>query len=119
MECATVTLPSGGKTRTWKSVQWACRFGDSKDEDRWRRPEGQECNADRDGELSPGVSLSTIFLSKGGEIKTKLRGRPRGRVVKFARSASAAQGFSSSDPGCGHGSAHLGHAEAVSHMPQL
>ena len=46
-------------------------------------------------------------------------GRPRGRVVKFARSAAVAQSFAGSDPGCGHGTAHLGHAEAASHMPQL
>ena len=39
-------------------------------------------------------------------------GRLRGRVVKFARSAAAAQG---SDPGCGHGTAR----QATSHIPQL
>ena len=33
-------------------------------------------------------------------------GQPHGQVVKFARSASAAWGFSSSDPGLGHGTAH-------------
>ena len=32
-----------------------------------------------------------------------LRGWPCGRVVNFARSASVAQGFASSDPECGHG----------------
>ena len=32
-------------------------------------------------------------------------GRPGGQVVKFACSASAAQGFACSDPGCGHGTA--------------
>ena len=31
------------------------------------------------------------------------RGRPRGQVVKFAHSASAAQGFACSDPGRGCG----------------
>ena len=31
------------------------------------------------------------------------RGWPRGRVVKFACSALAAQGFAGSDPGRGHG----------------
>ena len=36
----------------------------------------------------------------------KCRGRPHGRVVKFALSASAAWGFASSDRGCGHGTAH-------------
>ena len=33
------------------------------------------------------------------------RGRPRGRAVKFAHSASAAQGFAGSSAGCGHGAA--------------
>ena len=33
-------------------------------------------------------------------------GRPRGRVVKFARSAAVAQGFPGWDPGHGHGPAH-------------
>ena len=31
--------------------------------------------------------------------KLRHRGRPRGRVVKFSRSASAAQGFTGLDPG--------------------
>ena len=30
-----------------------------------------------------------------------------------------AQCFIGSNPGCEHGSAHLNHAEAASHMPQL
>ena len=50
--------------------------------------------------------------------KKKPWGRPRGRVAKFARSASMAQGFASLDPGNGHGTMS-GHAEAASHMPQL
>ena len=36
----------------------------------------------------------------------QVRGRPRGRVVKFARSTSTAQSFAGSDPGHGHGTAH-------------
>ena len=40
-----------------------------------------------------------VFFS----FKYKLRGWLHGRVVKFARSAAAAQG---SDPGCGRGTAH-------------
>ena len=40
-------------------------------------------------------------------------------MVRFACSASAAQGVTSSDPGHGHGTTHQGHVEAVSHMPQL
>ena len=31
---------------------------------------------------------------------------PRGQVVEFTRSASSAQGFTRSDPGRGHGTAH-------------
>ena len=34
------------------------------------------------------------------------QGWPRGRVVKFERSASAAQGFTGSDPGGRHGTTH-------------
>ena len=34
------------------------------------------------------------------------RGQPHGQVVKFVRSASAAQDFTGSDPGLGHGTAH-------------
>ena len=40
------------------------------------------------------------------QLKINSRGRPRGRVVKFVRSASAAQGFASSDPGHRRGTAH-------------
>ena len=36
-----------------------------------------------------------------------LGGWPHGRVVKFARSALAAQGFAGLNPGCGRGTAHL------------
>ena len=36
----------------------------------------------------------------------KNRGQPRGRVVKFARSAAVDQGFAGSDPGHGHGTTH-------------
>ena len=39
-------------------------------------------------------------------IKTVLEGRHHGQVVKFMHSTSAAQGFPSSDPGHGHGTAH-------------
>ena len=48
-------------------------------------------------------------ISKYLIITLKIKGRkgqPRGRVVKFVRSTSAAQGFTSSDPGCGHGTTH-------------
>ena len=47
------------------------------------------------------------------------RGRPRGQVLKFVGSASAAQCFTGLDPGCGHSTALSGHAEAASHMTQL
>ena len=43
-----------------------------------------------------------------------------GRVVKFVLFASAAQGFTGSDPGCRHGSRRsTSPAEAASHMTQL
>ena len=35
-----------------------------------------------------------------------IRGQPHGRIVKFARSASAVQGFTGSDPGCRHSTTH-------------
>ena len=38
--------------------------------------------------------------------KNSNRGQPRGRVVKFRRSTSVAQGFTSLDPGRRHGTAH-------------
>ena len=48
------------------------------------------------------------------------RRRPaRGREVKFACFALAAQGFAGLDPGRGHGTAPSGHVEAASHMTQL
>ena len=40
-----------------------------------------------------------VYLKRGGA-------RPRGQVVKFAHSASVAQGFTDSDPGRGHGTIH-------------
>ena len=50
----------------------------------------------------PGDSL----VRKGIRIIQALGGQPRGRVVKFARSALAAQGFAGSDPGHGPSTAH-------------
>ena len=45
------------------------------------------------------------FKQKGGKLREAFGGWPRGQVVKFARSASAGQGFAGSDPGHGHGAA--------------
>ena len=45
---------------------------------------------------------STSIITKEMQIKTTMRGWLCGGVVKFARSAAAAQG---SDPGCRHGTA--------------
>ena len=42
----------------------------------------------------------------GNSKNTNGRGWPCGQVVKFARSALAAQGFVGSDPGCGPSTAH-------------
>ena len=39
-------------------------------------------------------------------MKTAVRGRPCGQVVKFLCSALVAQGFAGADPGHGHGTAH-------------
>ena len=46
------------------------------------------------------------FSSTSLELKTLIGGRPRGQVVEFTCSASAAQGFAGSDPGCRHGTTH-------------
>ena len=46
-------------------------------------------------------NLNRPITSK--EIETVIRGRPHGQLVKFARSAAAAQGL---DPGQGRGTAH-------------
>ena len=48
-------------------------------------------------------SLKNVHAKKK---QIHFRGRPQGRVVKFLCPASAAQGFASSDPGHGHGTAH-------------
>ena len=45
-------------------------------------------------------------------------GWPRGGGVRFVRSASAAQGFASSDPGCGRDTAPAGHAGVASDIAQ-
>ena len=47
------------------------------------------------------------------------RGRPRGPVVKFARSASAAPGFRRFKSWAGTRQHSSSHAEVASHMPQL
>ena len=56
-----------------------------------------------------------LLLPKAGRLpaarhansqEAKLGGQPRGRVIKFTRSASAAQGFARSDPGWEHDTAH-------------
>ena len=44
-------------------------------------------------------------LPRQSKYRTAL-GLAHGQVAKFAHSASAAQGFEGSDPGCGHGTAH-------------
>ena len=54
------------------------------------------------------LDYSPASVWEGQEAVTILNpgGRPRGRVVKFAHSASAAQGFAGSDPGRRHDTAH-------------
>ena len=56
---------------------------------------------------------------KTNSVRSRKGGWPLGRVVKFKGSTSAAQDFAGLDPGCRHGTAHQGHAEVASHMPQL
>ena len=46
-----------------------------------------------------------LLKSLKSDLET-VRGWPHGRVVKFARSTAAAQGFAVSDPGPRHGTAH-------------
>ena len=77
------------------------------------------CDIDED--LNLFISRHCQVLSQRSfSIKNMECRPPHGRVVKFARSSSAAQGFPGSGPGRGHGtSASSGHAEAASHMPQL
>ena len=43
-----------------------------------------------------------VFLQQ----EVRMRGPAHGRLVKFVLSALATQGFSGSDPGHGHGTAH-------------
>ena len=50
--------------------------------------------------------LDTELQQRLITLKMLTWGRPRGQVVKFARSTSAAQGFAGSDPERGHGTAH-------------
>ena len=48
----------------------------------------------------------TLTLTLRDTQKLTQGGRPCGRVVKFAHSASEAQSFAGSNPGHGHGTAH-------------
>ena len=48
--------------------------------------------------------LNCYILYQGSKIQ--MLGLARGQVVEFACSASAAQGFTSLDPGHGHGTPH-------------
>ena len=47
-----------------------------------------------------------LIASPSMHWKCMIEGQPHGQVVKFERSALAAQGFTSSDPGRGHSIAH-------------
>ena len=53
-----------------------------------------------------GLVLVLFCLELWENKNPPLWGRPRGRVVKFAHSASAGQGFAALDPGRRHGTAH-------------
>ena len=52
------------------------------------------------------VCTFDIHVLRNYRVQKDARGWACGQVVKFARSASAAQGFAGSDPGCEHGAAH-------------
>ena len=57
--------------------------------------------------FAPWNCANTVATAHCGWQKVRYAGgRPHGRVVKFAHSASPAQGFSGLDPGHGHGTAH-------------
>ena len=46
-----------------------------------------------------------LYINKGLKL-IKFRGWPHGQGVKFMCSTSVAKGFTGSDPGCRHGTAH-------------
>ena len=54
--------------------------------------------------MEVGNTVVSIFV--GGDQEFSPGCPPCGRVVKFADSPSVAQGFPSSDPGCGPSTAH-------------
>ena len=59
----------------------------------------------------PVVNPLVILGPKNRNVKTQYkilehRGQPCGQVAEFTHSPSAAQDFTSLDPGCGHGTAH-------------
>ena len=60
------------------------------------------------GRLNPIILTITLHLNGINVLneEVKIGGWPCGQVVKFAHSTSAAQGFTGSDPGHGHGTAH-------------
>ena len=98
-----------GKTRMQGAAAWGC-FSVLSVEVSWEQPRIERS-------LLEDSSVSGVTDSLQNP---KGQGPPRGRVLKFTHSASAAQGFASSDPGRGHGTHRSsGHAEAASHMPQL
>ena len=71
-----------------------------------------------------GVFKETLLEQQGNHIpkeklKTNLKGPPRGQVVKFAHSASVAQGFCWFRSWVWTWHCSSGHAEVASHMPQL
>ena len=63
-----------------------------------------------EGTLRDISEMTTVFYIGYTLVKihhsTPTGGRPCGQVVKLAHSATAAQGFSGSDPGHGHGTTH-------------
>ena len=59
-------------------------------------------NYEKEAQRKTSIILVAFYLLK----KENLRGQPRGRVVKFAPSTWAAQGFAGLDPGSRRSTAH-------------
>ena len=76
----------------------ASRGGGSCD---WEKAHGGSWEADKVLFLCLGLAARMITLQESIKL-----GQRHGRVVGFARSASAAQGFAGSNPGCRHGTTH-------------
>ena len=55
---------------------------------------------------NPNCQYREVYWNDVIEMKTQWGGQPRGQVAKLTHSASVAWGFTSLDPGRGHGTTH-------------